>query len=292
MRETRYYSVAGHLFCVTADNEELRLMDNYEPFAVVNPSKSKLPLFALNIESCDVPPFSEELRQEDEGQIMICGKTPDGKPIFEFQWHGVKAGTLICSETYHDACLAITGNYRKPSIDNALMVMYAMAAADKSTVLFHAAVVSYKSKGYMFIGPSGTGKSTHARLWRQYIAGVELVKDDNPVVRIDDDGHVAVYGSPWSGKTPCYLNVDYRLGGIVRLSQAPYNRISRLRGIAAYTALRPSISGKRWDKKIADGLHETENELTKKIPVWHMECLPDREAAEICRSAIMIDNDE
>ena len=172
------------------------------------------------------------------------------------------------------------------AIDNALMIMFALATADKGTVLFHAAVVSYEGRGYMFLGPSGTGKSTHASLWQRYIAGTALVNDDNPVVRIDEDGSAKVYGSPWSGKTPCYRSVHYPLGGIVLLSQAPYNKIQRLSGIYAYAALMESISGKRWDERIADGLHQTENALASSIPVWHLECLPDEEAAKLCNETI------
>ena len=134
----------------------------------------------------------------------------------------------------------------------------------------------------MFLGKSGTGKSTHARLWLQHIEGTALVNDDNPVVRIVGDGSLVVYGSPWSGKTLCYRNVSYPLGGIVMLSQAPYNKIQRLGGIQAYASLVASISGKRWDSRVADGLHETENALAMNVPVWHLECLPDEAAAKLC----------
>ena len=167
------------------------------------------------------------------------------------------------------------------AIDNALMVLFALATADRQTALFHAAVVSHQGRAYLFLGPSGTGKSTHARLWLKYIEGSELVNDDNPVVRIEQ-GTAVVYGSPWSGKTPCYRNVSYPLGGIVVLSQAPYNKIERLGGLQAYVALMSSISGKRWDERIADGLHQTENALASNVAVWHLECLPDEEAARMC----------
>ena len=167
-------------------------------------------------------------------------------------------------------------------------VIAKLATADKGTVLFHAAVVSYECRGYMFLGPSGTGKSTHASLWQRYIVGTALVNDDNPVVCIDEDGSATVYGSPWSGKTPCYRNVRYPLGAIVLLSQAPYNKIQRLSGIYAYAALMESISGKRWDERIADGLHRTENALASSIPLWHLECLPDEEAAKLCNETITL----
>ncbi len=287
MRETKTYVIAGHYFSVTSAIAGWgRLMENYQPFAVAGNHVPHPMVFALSIETGTFPQYSEELRQQEDGQTIVCGKTPDGLPVFEFQWHGVSAGMLVCSENYRRGNLILTGQYIKPTIDTALMVIYALATADKNTVLFHAAAVCQEDKGYMFLGPSGTGKSTHARLWHQYIDGTDIVNDDNPVVRIYDDGRIAVWGSPWSGKTPCYRNESYPLAGIVRLKQAQCNKIWILDGITAYSALRPNISGKRWDKKIADGLHATENELTKKVPVWHMECLPDKEAAEMCRRAI------
>jgi hypothetical protein len=70
------------------------------------------------------------------------------------------------------------------------------------------------------------------------------------------------------------------------LSQAPYNKIHRLNGIHAYAVLVSSISGKRWDTKIADGLHQTENALAMTTPVFHLECLPDEEAAKVCQEAV------
>ena len=138
----------------------------------------------------------------------------------------------------------------------------------------------------MFLGPSGTGKSTHAGLWLKHIEGSALVNDDNPVVRIGGDGSIFVYGSPWSGKTPCYRNVCHPLGAVVVLSQAAYNKAQRLRGIYAYAALMGSISGKRWDKRIADGRHRTENMVASNVPIWQLECLPDEAAARLCNGTI------
>lgn len=275
MKETRYYEVAGHRFCVSGEEEGFA---NYEPFACADGET----VFACAVESGDAPEYVEEMRQEDEGQTIICGHTAADETVFEFHWWGVTAGWLVCLDDYSEGRLITTGRHVKMAIDNALMIMFALATADKGTVLFHAAVVSYEGRGYMFLGPSGTGKSTHASLWQRYIAGTALVNDDNPVVRIDEDGTATVYGSPWSGKTPCYRNVCYPLGGIVVLSQALYNKIQRLSGIYAYAALMESISGKRWDERIADGLHQTENALASSIPVWHLECLPDEEAARVC----------
>ena len=286
--KTAYYQVGGHVFSVSGGESFFALMGNYEPF-VHNGDASlfesvalRTHAFALTITGGEAPAYSEELRQEDEGQEIICGKTAAGEPVFEFRWWQKTAGWLVCSENYREGRLVTTGSYTKMAVDNALMVLYALATAAAGTVLFHAAVVSHEGKGYMFLGKSGTGKSTHAGLWVKHIAGAVLVNDDNPVVRLAEDGAPVVYGSPWSGKTPCYRNVSYPLGAIVMLSQAPYNKIQRLGGLQAYASLVASISGKRWDVGLADGLHETENALVMNVPVWHLECLPDEEAAKLC----------
>lgn len=284
--KTAYYEVGGHVFSVSGGEEFLALMENYAPFHCDTDVTGGERAFSLTIGGSEVPLYSEELRQEEEGQEIVCGKTADGKAVFEFRWWNEIAGWLVCSPDYREGRLLTTGRYTKMAVDNALMVLYALATAASGTVLFHAAVVSHEGKGYMFLGPSGTGKSTHARLWLKYIDGTALVNDDNPVVRLADDGIPVVYGSPWSGKTPCYRNVSYPLGGIVLLSQAPYNNIHRLGGIHAYASLVASISGKRWDSRVADGLHATENALASTVPVWHLECLPDEEAAKLCHAQI------
>ena len=151
--------------------------------------------------------------------------------------------------------------------------------------MIHASVTTFEGKGYVFLGRSGTGKSTHSSLWLKHIEGTELLNDDNPVLRVVD-GQVRVYGSPWSGKTPCYKNKDLPLGGIVRLSQAPHNKIERLSPLMSYTALMPSCSCMRWDRGATDALHRSIEKVITKVPCWHLECLPDADAAYTCNSAV------
>ncbi len=314
MSETRYYKVAGHLFSVTVDGEAgffAKCMDNYEPFAQpaechpgLEPVPDSFRDAGVNVFSLSVLPpapfdYTEEIRQEDEGQTIICGHRLAGESVFEFLLRDVSTGTLICSNGYREARLLMGSaakdlRLQKFALNNSLMVLYALATAGLGTALFHSAVVSYKGRGYMFLGKSGTGKSTHARLWLKHMVGSELMNDDNPVVRFFDHGpdesRAVVYGSPWSGKTPCYRNVQAPVGGIVLLSQAPYNKIVRLKGVQAYAALVTSISGKRWDKSVADGLHATENALAKNVPVWHLECLPDEAAAKLCNENVSADD--
>ena len=284
------YTVAGHTFSVRAEEgiDLSEALSQYVPFAEV-PATEKDSVFRLRVvpaSGLDVPQgLAEEFSQDDDGsQIRLC-RTPEGAGWFEFSLWGKLSGVMLVDAAFTQATLAVH-DHGSFALNNALMVMYAMRTARLGTALFHAAVIGQGGRGYLFLGKSGTGKSTHARLWLKYIDGSELVNDDNPVVRVLEDGTVRVYGSPWSGKTPCYKNVSLPAGGFVLLEQAPRNVICRLNGIRAYAALVPSISGKRWDRAIADGLHETENALASRIPVWQLQCLPDEEAARLCYETI------
>ena len=271
---TRHYNVAGHTFDISGRVELFEQMENLEPFAC----EGGEPLFSLTVEIGTGPEYTEVYRWEEPYMTYIVyGHTASGNDIFKFGY----SLFLICSKDYSEGRIILPECKFKKVFYEALKMMYDLATAEKDTLHVHAAVVSCGGKGYLFLGPSGTGKSTHAQLWIKHIGGTELVNDDNPVVR---DG--IVYGSPWSGKTPCYRNVSYPIGGIVMLSQAPYNKIRRLSGIEAYVDLAESVGGKFWDSRIAEGLHQAENKLAQTIPMWHLECLPDEAAARLCHDTI------
>lgn len=163
-----------------------------------------------------------------------------------------------------------------------LMLQFGQAVLDKDTLLLHASVVEYKNQGYAFLGKSGTGKSTHSRLWMNHLAGFQLLNDDNPAVRIGDDNSVRVYGTPWSGKTICYRNESADLSGIVRLAQAPTNKFTAKHGVEALITLLPSSSGIRWNKTLYTDMVNTLERLCALVPVGRLECLPDESAARLC----------
>lgn len=281
-----YYTVAEHTFSIELSdtNPIVGEMAQYTPFAA---EATDDVVFNLKVVAEDafpiIGPVTIEINQDDDGSQIVAGKA-GGQPYFEFKLWGKRAARMVTDAHYTTAFVTLE-NEAQFGINNALMVMYALSTACQQTALFHSSVVSYEGRAYMFLGKSGTGKSTHSSLWLKYIEGTELVNDDNPVVRRMPDGFY-VFGSPWSGKTPCYRNVSYPLGGVVLLSQAPYNKIHRLKALEAYAALVPSISGKRWDKQIAEGLHETENSMVGEVAVWHLECLPDEAAARMCRNTV------
>ena len=170
-------------------------------------------------------------------------------------------------------------------VNNYLMLLYAFATAPMGMLLTHASAVVYEGKAYLFLGKSGTGKSTHSRLWLHHIPGCYLLNDDNPLVQVED-GVLTAFGSPWSGKTPCYRQESHPLGGFVRLEQAPVNEIRQLTGVEALAALLPSCSLLRPDDVVLKGVMATLSQLIRQVPVYHLRCLPDEAAARLSHQVL------
>lgn len=163
--------------------------------------------------------------------------------------------------------------------------LFAQAVLEHDGVFVHASCVSMEGKSYLFLGKSGTGKSTHARQWLQAFPDCRLLNDDNPALRIED-GKVMVYGTPWSGKTSCYKNEGYPVAGIARLRQAKTNSFSPLEGPEIFAALLPSCSAIRQDAGLLEALYCTLIQIAEQVTVGCMECLPNIDAARVCYNSL------
>ncbi len=167
-----------------------------------------------------------------------------------------------------------------------LMVVFGQVGLQHRLILIHASDIVYQEKqGVAFLGKSGTGKSTHSRLWLQHIPDTELLNDDNPVVRLEQDGRIMIYGTPWSGKTPCYKNKRVEFKGFVRLEQAPHNRFTWKKGMESLVTVLPSCTALRWNKDLFNAMTDTLSQLVDQVNVGHLECLPNADAAQISYKA-------
>lgn len=143
--------------------------------------------------------------------------------------------------------------------------------------LIHASVVVKDGTAILFLGESGTGKSTQARLWCETIPDAFLLNDDCPAIRLP-----YVYGTPWSGKTACYKNEHYPIKAIVRLSQAKENRIEQLSILHSIGALQPSFSPELAnDDSCMDHIMSIISDIIETIPIYHLACLPNKEAVHL-----------
>ena len=282
----RSYKVAGYRFEVEGP---MPSVSNLEPF--LTESQDAPLLFTLQLVKTlpllpatpffttdDGPGFPEiAIDRYAAGGYRFRVRPLPGQPV---------AGELSVSADFTRGQLLLTGGDDAFALNNALMLLFAFSSARHGLLEMHASVVMNQGKGYLFLGKSGTGKSTHSKLWMRHIPGTELLNDDNPILRLMPDGSARVYGSPWSGKTPCYKAQDVPVGAIVRIRQAPYNKIERLPVIQAYASLMASASGFRPFRDLSDGWHNTLEALTRVVPCYVLDCLPDQEAAVLCHKTV------
>ena len=127
---------------------------------------------------------------------------------------------------YSDAYLETLAVYRK----------IAVKLLDYNVLLMHGSVVCADGFAYLFSAPSGTGKTTHSRLWIENIDGAFILNGDKPLIRITDDG-CTVYGTPWSGKEGINRNASAPLKAICFLQRSAENGIAELKFSEVYPAV-------------------------------------------------------
>ena len=202
MQDIYSYTVAGFRFCIEGS---MPSMPNLAPFL----SEEGEELFHLELVSSMVPIPSTPVFKTDDGpgfpEISIDALKDGG---YRFRMRPLPgkplAAELRTNGDFTHGSLLFVGEDHSFALNNALMLLFAFASARNGVLEMHSSVVISGGKGYLFLGKSGTGKSTHSSLWLKHIPGTELLNDDNPILRLMPDGSARVYGSPWSGKTPCY----------------------------------------------------------------------------------------
>ncbi len=152
----------------------------------------------------------------------------------------------------------------------------------RGSLLFHGSAIGYGGGGYIFTAPSGTGKSTHTRLWRELLGNEAImINDDKPYLKLDCD-KISVCGSPWNGKHRLDNNITLPLKGIAIISRDPQNSISRLNGNklekAFFTLLSQAYRPSSAEKMRAT--LEFIKRLTKEIPIYSLKCNMDISAAK------------
>lgn len=288
------YKVANHRFEIGISGNSFlwaQMEESYDPFETHGGDS----LFRIMVQDDLVRDDSMAEVYSNRGSVepgmieLQVWKSETGH-FFEFTQPGSDTvnGRLYIDKDFKEARVSLDGSqvHQWLTFNTAVNFCYLLATACHNTVLTHASCVRYKGKAYLFLGKSGTGKSTHSRMWLSALEGVELMNDDHPVLRVNEDGKVIAFGSPWSGKTRCYKNIEAPVGGIIRISRAPYNKARRLSVIESYASLMTSCSGMTWEKMLADGRDRTIQSIIRQVPCWVMECLPDEAAARVCQAAV------
>lgn len=288
------YRVGPHAFCIcnhsSADITEL--LPSFRDFQIDRMSEKEEPVFNVHLhgesfveETNTATPLQEVSFEWEDAQCTIRQLTKDAHLVSITPHSGEETFFMESTRNFRDnlvhlpQCEPATAHF---VLNNFLMMLYAFTAVYRCTLLMHASVVVKDNAGYLFLGKSGTGKSTHTSLWLKHIEGSHLLNDDNPVVHMECmNDKITVYGSPWSGKTPCYRNESFPVGAFVRLEQAPANEIKKEKTVRAFASLVPSCSCLKQNKEMYTKMVQVVTCLASHTQTFHLKCLPNEEAAQL-----------
>lgn len=288
MAQKLIYIVAAHAFAIETSDAVLtkQRLPNYSEFEA--PHDTKIPETELLFRftgagSISLPPQHTHLEEisytdtvtniykTDDGYFLVSRvdeKTRYMSISADFRTFVTDVSTTDASDEFFLNCF--------------VTLAYGFAIIPYNTIKVHASVIEKNGRALLFLGKSGTGKSTHSRLWQQYVPGSTLLNDDSPIVRYyKEDGRVVVYGSPWSGKTPCYRNISAKVAAFVHLHQSKENHMSRLPVTEGLSSLLFSSAMFRSEAGSKAKVLDTLIGILESVPVYRLDCRPDEEAVRL-----------
>lgn len=287
MADSISFLIAGHKFRVVGDRESalLRTMPGFPVFVTEYDQPEWQVVFGRTFELPEQ--WTELYNFVFEADIMECKFARKGDVYyFTMDPYDKSIAPLRMRYKFGSNEVEATEGVDRDMLRFALWMALGLMSMSSKMALVHSSTIVHQNRAVMFLGESGTGKSTHTRLWLKSIPDAHLLNDDSPVLAVEN-GEAVVYGSPWSGKTHCYHQLRFPLAGVVRLSQAPYNSIHRLSIVESFSAIHPSCPpALAQDERYQDMIVDLLSDVLSTVPIFHLECLPDEDAAWTSHDAI------
>ena len=151
-------------------------------------------------------------------------------------------------------------------------------------IVLHSVLMEYKDKGIIISAPSGIGKTTHARMWRDKERAL-IINGDRALCRKIDSKWTG-FGMPWCGTSGEYINRDVEISAIVVLEQAKENSVEKLDILQAFNHMIPNITAPTWEKNLLSKAMDYLEDMINEIPVYKLKCTPDIEAVELLKKEI------
>ena len=158
-------------------------------------------------------------------------------------------------------------------------------------LLFHGSAIAVDGEAYIFTAPSGTGKSTHAALWRKYLGDrAVMINDDKPMIGISPDG-ARVFGTPYNGKHSLGTNSSAPLRAICILGRGAENSICEITAAEAYQTIVQQTLRPR-DPAQMNKLLDVLDKVLSETPLYRLGCDMSKEAVDLSFNTIRRDKQE
>ncbi len=287
---TIHYQIAEQYLCM--EHEDLGLLrqalGKYEAFVQDNIPEGATPILTVLADAsvaAEATDVEIEYVQDTFFESRVARRS-DGSFYLHITYHGRVVEGIASADWGRLRLRADWTDLRYSYlIDRLIMICFTMVTLPLGYLKVHASVTELHGRALVLMGVSGTGKSTHSRLWRQYVPGCSLLNDDEPIVRRVGD-RVIVYGCPWSGSTPCYRNESAEVAAFVHLFQAPENKLTRMSGRQSFDSLFTSCA---FMTSLPENQYQVFDAVARVLevaPVYRLDNRPEQAAVELTRTLI------
>lgn len=289
MNQQLLYEIAGHCMSIDTPDAEItaRLIPSFDPFRVEEDGKTDLLFRFSGHNEVTIPNTAPDDMMKVDGMSFSVYHTAGSVTVCVVNGNKEHRFNLSADRKTVTSDLTLTQRYESQFLAYFLRTSYGMAAANQRTIKLHASVIEKEGRALIFMGKSGTGKSTHSQNWLKFVPECSLLNDDEPIVRVLPDGQIRVYGAPWSGSTPCYRNISAEVTAFVRLYQSPENKLTPLKGVQAFASLFQSVAILRSDNDNRDLTMTIVNDILDQVPIYRLDNRPDREAVGLTQSLMV-----
>ena len=281
------YNIAGIQVHYKGRKEWLHAF--FEPFledGKENPSAHTVKQSGIS-QSWHVRPLSDV--PEIAGELLLFGSQLDvyrcsGDYMLRFPSNHHLALCMLSFDG-KEAVFYYDGSTQQEAVDElfyGFRAAFFYLAALHGKYALHSASNYYQEKAWLYSASSGTGKTTHVKLWEKLYA---VLNGDLNLLGMEKD-EVFVYGIPWCGTSGVYTTKKYPLGGIILLKRGTENRVCKLPQDERqlYTAQR-MISPAWTEKQVDDSLLFAEK-LSDRIPIRQLYCTQEPSAAAVMKEYI------
>lgn len=225
-------------------------------------------------------PFPYQVSRLPNGDLLWVRGKRDSEEKLVYQ---------ISSDWNHWRLIADSTKNKGTNSFDELAYIFAYSVLNKGGILFHGVILEWQGRGIIISAYSGVGKTTHARMWRDYENALIINGDRALCCRIGDQWYA--YGAPWSGTSGEHLQRRVKLNAIVFLERDVCNKVSQLSKVQGAKELLKHVFAPYWDMELISHALDTIDHIVQNIPILRLQCRADREAVDVLkRSCIEIIN--